>query len=156
MERALPAPVAAPAAAVAPEAVLVMVDGGQYRELYGVATDALLRMGVTELLITLRQDREFAEQLAGVVLNKCRVTVAVSASEEAPSAAEEATGRELKGVVSLHRLAAAVLAAEEQAAAAAAGGRPFYLYARVRLQAPHAGAGGGGGSAHQPQQPQGE
>ena len=155
MESAQPAPVAAPAAVAAPvpaAAVLVMVDGGQYRRL-GVATDAVLRMDVTELLDALRRDRDFSKALAGVRLDRCAVTVAASASEEAPSAAEEAARRALQGVVTLRRLGAGVMAADERAkAAAVAGGDPYYLYVRVSLPPPQSGAGGGGGG----EQPLGE
>jgi len=145
---ALAAASAAPAPA--PAAVLIMVEGGQYRELAGVATDAVLEMRVTALLNALQQDGIFAKALAGVMLDRCTVTVATSASEEAPSAAEEAASRALKGAVTLGRLAAGTLAADElapAAAAAVAGGRPYYLYVRVCPQAPHrnVGAGGGGG-----------
>jgi hypothetical protein len=122
-----------------------MVDGGQYT----VVDRSALRMHRTELLKALAHG-DFAEQLAGVVLTQCTVTVAASASEEAPSAAEEAASRALKGAVTLGRLAAGTLAADElapAAAAAVAGGRPYYLYVRVCPQAPHrnVGAGGGGG-----------
>ena len=58
----------APVPAPAPEALLIMVDGGQYREL--ASADAVLRMGVTKLLKALRRDGDFAEQLKGVVLTR--------------------------------------------------------------------------------------
>ena len=124
-----------------------MVDGGQYRRL-GVATDAVLRMDVTELLDALRRDRDFAQALAGARLDQCAVTVAASASKRVPSAAELAARCALQGAVTLGELAAEELATT----AAVVGGDPYYLYVRVSPQASLAGAGGGGGG----EQPLGE
>lgn len=84
-----------------------------------------------------------------MLLNKCTVTVAASASKMAPSAAEEAARRDLLGAVTLSELAAGVLAADKRApAAGAAASEPYYLYVRVSpQQAPQPGAGHGGGGA---------
>ena len=121
-----PAPQPAPVAAGAPAtAVLVMVDGGRYT----VVDPLVLGMHRTDLLRALQQDGIFAKALAGVMLDRCIVTVAASASEEEPSDAEVAASRELKGAATLSRLAAVMLASDEHsAAAAAAGDKPFYLY----------------------------
>ena len=106
-----------------------------------MATDAVLGMDVTELLKALQQDAAFATTMTGVVLDRCTVTVAASASEEAPSAAEAAARRHLRGAVTLRRLAAGVLAADKRAPAAlaAAASEPYYLYVRVSPQAPQPG-----------------
>jgi len=118
-----------------------MVDGGHYTVL---DTHHALYMHRTALLKALQQDGIFTAALAGVMLDRCAVTVAASASKRTPSAAEVAAGCSLLGAVTLSELVADEFATT--AAAAAAGGWPYYLYVRVAPQALHAGAGGRGGS----------
>jgi hypothetical protein len=149
MESAQPAPVPAAVAAPVPAAaVLIMVDGGQYRELVSVATDAVLDMRVSALLNALQHDGIFATALAGVRLDQCAVTVAASASKRAPSAAELAARCALQGAVTLGELAAEELATM----VAVTGDDPYYLYVRVSPPPPQSGAEGGGGG----EQPLGE
>ena len=125
--------------APAPEAVLIMVDRGRYRRLGGVAPGAVLDMDVTALLEELQRDRIFATALTGVMLDRCAVTVAASASKKAPSTAEVDASCELLGAVTLGELAAEM----------PAGGGPYYLYVRVHLPTrAGARAGGGGEAAH--------
>jgi hypothetical protein len=96
-------------------------------------------MNCRSLLTAVAGDVFFKCSLAGVTLSRCVVRVCASASPSGPSVDEEKAGMELQAFDTVGDLAARMPAADS------GGGR--YLYARVRLTPPRAGAEAGGGDA---------
>lgn len=86
-------------------AILVAVgEDGLYAPIQ--SPELILALCRSSLVRALSQDVQFQDELLGVTLNKCAVTVCASASETKPTKAEVAASRELEGAITLSRLAA--------------------------------------------------
>jgi len=88
---------ASAAAAAPPRLALVKVGDADFFDV-PLDTDALLRMRVMHLLVTLFANAYVAARLEGVALNECEVFVLPRVAGKVPTAAEEADAVRLKGV----------------------------------------------------------